>query len=266
VPPGSVYSASFAALTELIFVLGDGTGFTTLDETYMRNGSADLPVRHRPLRRPVPGRRGHRRRLGRLLSRRCNPPAGRHRPGCVRYRLIRMIAAVALLAAGCADASRTAEPASGSGTPSTTTNSTAGSTSQPGTGEIIAPPVETPTKPPAATGPPPAGAGCRPTMSVRITPGARPDPVCLPISAQLQVTSDAAPHQPWSPLTSSNAKILSCASQVASDGTVTGSCTPHLGGTVTLTTGTPPPATNPGGAPQFRWTLTVNVVTYGFDN
>lgn len=188
----------------------------------------------------------------------------------MRCRLIWVIAAVALLTAGCAGASRGAEPGPASATLATAgatpSSSTAGSATPPGTGEIIEPPVGPPTKPPAVTGPPPGTAGCRPTMAVRITPGARPDPICLPISAQLQVASDPAPHQPWSPLTSSNGKILSCATQVGADGTVTGTCTPHLGGTVTLTTSTPPPASDPGGAPQFQWTLTVNVITYGFDN
>jgi hypothetical protein len=186
----------------------------------------------------------------------------------MRCRLILVIAAAALLTAGCAGASRGAEPASGSQTPSSAAPSAPTTTGggAPSTGEIIEPPVGPPAKPPAVTGPPPGTGGCRPTMAVRVTAGARPDPICLPVSAQLQVASDAAAHEPWSPLTSSNAKILSCASKVGPDGTVAGTCTPHLAGTVTLTTNTPPPANDPGGAPRYRWTLTVNVVTYGFDN
>jgi hypothetical protein len=184
----------------------------------------------------------------------------------VRYRLIRVIAAVALRPGGCPEAPRPAEPASGGATPSTASTTAPASTSAPGTGEIIDPPVGTPAKPPAVTGPPPVTGNCRPTMAVRVMPGAHPEPICLPVSAQLQVTSEAAARSPWSPLTSSNARILSCTSKVAQDGTVAGTCTPHLGGTVTLTTSTPPPAGDPGGAPRNRWTLTVTVVTYGFDN
>jgi hypothetical protein len=181
--------------------------------------------------------------------------------------LIRAIAVVALLSAGCGGAPSGAEPTSGgSDTPQPPQGSTTTSAAVPTTGPISGPPLSggTPGGKPIPTGAPPGT--CQSQPSVRITAGARPEPVCLPVNGLLHITSDPSPHQPWTTLLSSNPTILSCTSQVGKDGAVSGTCTPHLPGTVTVTTGTAPFAGDPSGPPQYQWTLTVNVVAHGFNN
>jgi hypothetical protein len=182
--------------------------------------------------------------------------------------LIRAIAVVALLSAGCGGKPSGAEPTSGgSDTPQPPESSTAATTSAavPTTGPISGPPLSSsPGGKPIPTGAPPGT--CQSQPSVQITAGARPEPVCLPVNGLLHITSDPSPNQPWTTLLSSNPKILSCTSQVGKDGAVSGTCTPHLPGTVTVTTGTAPFAGDPSGPPQYQWMLTVNVVAHGFNN
>lgn len=187
--------------------------------------------------------------------------------------LIRVITVVALLTAGCGGGPSGAEPASGgSGTPQPpppdSSTATTSSNSEPTTGPISGPPLSsiTPDGKPIPTGAPPSGGPCQSQPSVRIKAGARPDPVCLPVNGLLHITSDPSPQQPWAALLSSDPKVLSCASQVGKDGAVTATCTPHLAGTVTITTMTAPFAGDPSGPPQYQWTLRVTVVTHGFNN
>jgi len=157
--------------------------------------------------------------------------------------LARVIGMVALLAAGCAGGQ------AGAGAP------TGGSVPQ--TGPISGPPLSS-----VAPTPAPGGA-CRAPESVRITAGAVPEPVCLPVNGSLRLTADPSPHQPWGQLVSSDPKILSCSSAAGPQGTVSGVCTPHLPGTVTVSTMTAPFAGDPHGPPQFRWELRVTVVAHG---
>jgi hypothetical protein len=187
--------------------------------------------------------------------------------------LIRVIAVVALLTAGCGSQPPGAEPASeGSGSPQPPppdgSTGVTSSTSVPTSGPISGPPLTsiTPGGKPIPTGAPPSGGPCQSQPSVRIKAGDRPDPVCLPVSGLLHLASDPSPRQPWTTLISSDPKILSCAAQVGKDGAVTATCTPHLGGTVTISTMTAPFAGDPSGPPQYQWTLRVTVVTHGFNN
>jgi hypothetical protein len=182
--------------------------------------------------------------------------------------LFRVVAVVALLAAGCAGEQGGAAISGGSSVPETgpasgTVPSSSGS-AVPTTGPIGGPPLSTTTTSNTTGGPTVApGAACGAPASVRITAGVVPGPVCLPVNGSLRLTSDPSPHQPWGQLVSSNPKILSCTSEAGAQGAVSGVCTPHLPGTVTVSTMTAPFAGDPHGPPQFRWELRINVVGYG---
>jgi hypothetical protein len=189
--------------------------------------------------------------------------------GLVMTGLFRVVAVVALLAAGCAGEQNTSAPgrpvpptgSSGGSVPSTTgATPTSSGSAVPTTGPISGPPLNTTTT--DAPAPAPGGA-CVAPGSVRITAGVVPEPVCLPVNGSLRLTSDPSPHQPWGPLVSSNPKILSCTSETSAQGTVSGVCTPHLPGTVTVSAMTAPFAGDLHGPPQFRWELRINVVAYG---
>jgi hypothetical protein len=184
--------------------------------------------------------------------------------------LFRVVAMVALLAAGCAGEQQPGSEASGGGGPAsgaspTSTGAESSSSAAPTTGPIGGPPLSTPTGGgPSSTGTRPQ-AECAAPGSVRITAGAVPDPVCLPVNGMLKLASDPSPHQPWGPLVSSDPKILSCTSDAGTSGAVSGVCTPHLPGTVTVSTTTGPFAGDPHGPAQFHWELRVTVVAYGLN-
>jgi hypothetical protein len=171
--------------------------------------------------------------------------------------LARVIGVVALLAAGCAGEQAGAGAPTGGSVPETGVTPSAGAVPESTTGPISGPPLTS-----VQPTPTPGGA-CLAPGSLRITAGTVPEPVCLPINGSLRLTSDPSPHQPWGQLVSSNPKILSCTSEPGPQGTVSGVCTPHLPGTVTVSAMTAPFAGDPHGPPQFLWELRVTVVAYG---
>jgi len=183
--------------------------------------------------------------------------------GSAMSGLARVIGIVAVLAAGCAGGQTGSGAATGSvpesEVPPSPTNVTpsASPVPEPTTGPISGSPLTSVQPTPAP------GGACLTPGSVRITAGAVPEPVCLPINGSLRLSSDPSPHQPWGQLISSNPKILSCTSESGPQGTVSGVCTPHLPGAVTVSTMTAPFAGDPHGPPQFRWELRVTVVAYG---
>ncbi|MEV4259136.1 hypothetical protein AB0J52_38765, partial [Spirillospora sp. NPDC049652] len=93
--------------------------------------------------------------------------------------------------------------------------------------------------------------------------GERPPPLCLPVGAVLQVTAEPSPHQPWSPLTSTDALVLECVSRPGPQGTITATCTARRPGRATVATVTAPFAGDPRGPAQFRWAQQVEVVRPG---
>jgi hypothetical protein len=151
-------------------------------------------------------------------------------------------ALAALLVAGC-----------GAATPSGTAPA-GGSASSGGT----APSTVRPSPP----GPGPSDrAGCvastdEATARTREAPGQ----ICLIVGATLNVSSEASPLQPWTPLSTSDPSVLACISRAGPDGTVEGTCRALRPGTATLTTNTGPFAGDPHGPPQYLWQLTVTVV------
>jgi hypothetical protein len=186
--------------------------------------------------------------------------------------LVRVMGIVALLAAGCAGGQAGAGTPTGGEVPETgpsnevtpsptTAVPSASAVPESVPGPISGPPLHTTTGQPA----PAPGGACTAPASVRITAGALPEPVCLPINGMLRLTADPSPHQPWGKLVSSNPKILSCTSEAGAQGEVSGVCTPHLPGTVTVSTMTAPFAGDPHGPPQYRWELRVTVVAYGMN-
>ena len=92
-------------------------------------------------------------------------------------------------------------------------------------------------------------------VTVRITAGAVPEPVSLPVNGVLRLTAEPSPDRPWGPLVSSDPRILSCESKPAAGGAVTGVCIPHLPGRVTVST--------TSGPARLRWELRVTVVAHG---
>jgi hypothetical protein len=185
--------------------------------------------------------------------------------------LFRVVAVVALLAAGCAGKPDSSGLSGAEGVPGTGPSGEAAPTSSaaeaPATSPTAggAPSTTGGRSTSSATGgPAPAPGGtCAGPPSVRIAAGAAPEPVCLPVNGMLRLTADPSPHQPWGPLVSSNPKILSCTSEPGDAGAVKGVCVPHLPGTVTVSTTTGPFAGDPHGPAQFRWELRVTVVAYG---
>jgi hypothetical protein len=113
-----------------------------------------------------------------------------------------------------------------------------------------------PTDPPTASATPTAG--CAPA-TLTIVKGTPPAPVCLAAGADLNLTSEASPLQPWSALDSSDPAVLSCHSTGHPDGSITATCHANKPGTATLTTVTAPFAGDPHGPAQYQWQLTVTV-------
>ena len=107
-------------------------------------------------------------------------------------------------------------------------------------------------------GSPAPGPTCDP-VGITIRQGTRPQPVCLPTGTDLRLSSEAATHQPWSVLHSSDEAVLTCRSTTHPDGSISALCHALAPGRATLTTTTAPFAGDRHGPPQYQWQLVVTV-------
>ena len=162
-------------------------------------------------------------------------------------RLVCVVAVVAVLVVGCSGAPDPAPDLPSDVTPSSTSAvPSASGSAVPTTGPSSGVPLST------------TGGVCPAVIWERITVGAVPKPVCVPVNGALRLTAAPSTQQPWGLLISSNPQALSCASEAAAEGAVNGVCTPHLAGTALVST-----ITAPVGTAQFRWVLQVTVVARG---
>ncbi|MCP2342724.1 hypothetical protein [Actinomadura rupiterrae] len=104
-----------------------------------------------------------------------------------------------------------------------------------------------------------ACAATPPGPRTTVRKGARPAPLHLKVGTVLHVTSDPSPHQPWTPLTSSDEKILTCTSHPGPHGAITATCKALHPGHATIATVTSPHKGDPQGPPQSRWTQQIQV-------
>jgi hypothetical protein len=108
---------------------------------------------------------------------------------------------------------------------------------------------------PSATGRCPSG-----PPVVTVDPGRSGAARCLRVGETLEVATPASPRQPWRAFTSSESRVLQCASADLADGAVRATCRAVAPGTATLDTGTAPFGGDPHGPPQHEWHLIVTVV------
>src|SRR5205085_2785607 len=107
-----------------------------------------------------------------------------------------------------------------------------------------------PAPPTGTTPPPPTGCDIR---QVTVKPGETPPPVCLPVGAELQITTPISQRQPWQPFTSSDPQVVACTTKYAPAGAAIATCRALRAGTATVGSTTAPFSGDPHGPPQLYW-------------
>jgi hypothetical protein len=105
----------------------------------------------------------------------------------------------------------------------------------------------------------PSGRCVADASRVTVTPGESPRTVCLRVGAVLRIDAPASPRQPWQPFVSSDAQVLSCATEQGPDGVATATCRALRPGSSMVTTTTAPFAGDPHGPMQQRWQISAQI-------
>ena len=175
-------------------------------------------------------------------------------------RAMPAIAVLALLTSACTD-SATSGP--GGSLTSATSQVTAPVASTPRSSAARTTPTSAVTTPVGTTPVPSATssarAPCSPQPTVRIQAGQSPPPMCVVVGQAIRFTADASPRQPWGPIVSSDARVLSCTSHRQVEGSVGGTCIARQRGTATVSTMTSNFPGDPHGPPIYLWSARVTV-------